>query len=137
MPLIVPLVGEAAFLEWAFRTHDPDLTIHLYQNNYTPVAGSTITDFVEATFDGYSPYVLGGWDPPAADGFGRYYTSPDEVTWTRGPAPPAEQIYGYYVTNVTYDIVWWAERFVGGPFYMGSAGLQIQVTAFFTDKSEF
>lgn len=137
MALIVPKVGLLAFLNWSFRAHDPALKIHLFQNDYVPDTDSTLANFTESTFNNYAPIVLANWDPAALDGGPHAYTSPDTVTWIRGAPGPNQPVYGYYVTDAASAVLWYAERFAHGPYGMNTAGQELSVTAYFTDKSEF
>lgn len=55
MSLVAPDVGEVLLLSYALnKVAQGDVKLHLYTNDYTPVEGSTISNFTECTASGYS-----------------------------------------------------------------------------------
>lgn len=104
-----------------------NLSIRLYKSAHTPAWGDTDLDYDEADFDGYAPISLtpmavGTSTEPFALG-----TFPDAV-WTLGAgSPSSNDIYGYYVTDATFGLVWAEER-VGGPVTINVTGQTITVS---------
>lgn len=49
----------------AFVAINPNMKMHLYQNNYTPSTSSVLANFTEATWAGYNAQVLASWDAAA------------------------------------------------------------------------
>ena len=91
---------------------DETYSLRLYRNDYTPVAGSTLAAFTEATFPGYFRQDLprADWGVPVIEA-GRAvstYGGP-EVSWTATSG--AQDIFGYYVVAPATAKVAWAERF--------------------------
>jgi hypothetical protein len=126
--IVVPNVGEAAFLS---LITDVDSTIRLFKTDVT--AGLTPaqvdaldqTDFVEATFTGYSAVSMTtAWtvspdDPSEA-------TRP-QVSFTSSANQAAQTIYGYYVTRNSDGQLRWFEDFAG-PLIVENLGDAIVVT---------
>lgn len=44
---------------------NPSMRMHIFTNNYTPVAGSSIGDFTEASWLGYAAQTLTSWEAAA------------------------------------------------------------------------
>ena len=89
-------------------TSGKDLTLKLFQNDYTPVDGSDTSNFTEADFAGYSAKTL------VASSWGAATTVSGSAVMTYGTqtwTPTASQtIYGYYVVDSSDDVQW-AEKF--------------------------
>lgn len=114
MALKVPTVGENLMLGWAISSTSvpEDLTLHLYQNDYTPVDGSVDTDFSEANFTNYTSKSLtrSGWNAVAQNSNAKAEIQYGTVqSWTCGAT--GNTIYGYYITGSTSGTLIWAERF--------------------------
>lgn len=108
-------------------------TIKLYQNDYTPVAGSVLASFTEATFTGYASQPLGTWTAPAiVAAHGR--TQAAALTWVKNGAT-TNLIYGYYVVQGAQLL--FAERDPLAPISMVNNGDAYTVQVIFTDASEF
>lgn len=90
-----------------------DLVLHLFMNNYTPVDGSILANFTEATFSGYAAITLTGssWvitagaPTLAAYALQNFLSDADQTV---------QYLYGYYLTRGT-DLVA-GERFTDGPY---------------------
>lgn len=127
---------------------DPDslpLTVHLFQNDYTPVLGSVLSDFDEADFTGYGP--IDGYGNTAGsvtggvmvsqyrDTHGGLLVTPFIFTVSAIPIV-GNTIYGYYVTwfdTVATDYVLFARRFtspqdltLGGAFVSFSLNITLR-----------
>lgn len=92
-------------------TTNEDLHLDLYNNNYTPVPGSTFSDFTVASFTGYAQVTLtrSGWGSSALVGnkaVATYTTNP--ITWTV-TGTSTDTIYGYLVRGATSGKVYFAE----------------------------
>ena len=115
MALLVPNVGEIELLDrllkGATSTNDGDYTLYLYQNDYTPVSGSTLANFTEADFDGYTIMTLSQatWASVSLNGSGKAESSYTQQSWTCGST--GNTIYGYYITGNTSGELLWAEKF--------------------------
>jgi hypothetical protein len=101
-------------------------TLKLYQNNYTPVPGSTAASFTEANFTGYASKTLtrtvsastwqtvaegaptGAWNGQANVAKSTYGTSAQVFSITGGAS---QTVYGYYVVGATSGKVIMAEQF--------------------------
>jgi len=98
--LIAPLVTDESY------------SLRLYRNDYTPVAGSTLTSFIEAAFLGYFRYDLARADwgaPTIVDGRAVSVYGGPVIEWTAADGPST--VYGYYVVAPATAKVAWAERF--------------------------
>jgi len=119
MALVVPNSGEAEMLSRILGNATGDVVLHLYNNDYTPLEGSTVGDFAENSEGEYSAKTLaaGSWtisgDPTTAT-----YNTEQEFAVTSGGI----SAYGYFVTDSGGTILLWAERFVDGLYDVPSAG---------------
>ena len=140
MALKVPIAGEISLLNTLLQ--NGNLHLHLFQNNYTPIASSVIGNFTEATFSGYSttqplPITTVKWTTPANDGAGRAIAFNATFNFSNSTGAVGNQIYGYYVTDLADATVLWAERFSSAPIDMTTAGKTMSMTPAFTLLSEF
>jgi len=113
MALVVCNAGEVKLLTLALKTAlsvDESFTLHLYKNNYTPVATSAAGDFTVADFTGYTGKTLtrAGWAAASSvTGTGTIvYGTPQ--TWTCGAT--GNTVYGVYILDASNALVW-AEQF--------------------------
>jgi hypothetical protein len=111
--LIVPTEGEIQLLTKMIKaalTTDENYIMHLNNNNYTPVAGSTLTNFTETGFTGYAAVTLtrAGWSTPTIVS-GNAQSTYAQQSWTC--TGTGDTIYGYYVVGPTSGKVLWAEQF--------------------------
>ena len=104
-----------------------DMSLRLFQNDYTPVEGSVVGNFTVATFTGYASITLatGDWTitpgAPTAAACG-------QKTFTSSAGSQNQPIYGYYLVTATDEIVIAAERFSDGPYTIVNNGDTIKVT---------
>jgi len=96
-----------------------DTTIHLFQNDYTPVPGMVEGDFVEADFTGYATQVVpdAGWAGGSVTDHVAKVPSLTTLTFTSDPGASSQTIYGYYAMYEGDSTLVWAERF-GSPRVM-------------------
>lgn len=109
-----------------------DLTVRLYDNNFTPTVTSVAADFDETTLTGYSNVTLdpGDWSGGVASGIASY-TQPT-LTFTFSPYAGGTTIYGYFVT-VPGVIGILAERFTT-PYAVPSAGGELTLDITYEDQ---
>lgn len=136
MSLVVPDVGELYVLaSWIIGYPPSSLRMHLYQNAYTPVQGSVIGDFTEATFSGYASVSMTLGTPTEVSHKAKSVAVAPSV-FTHNGGGTSNTIYGYYVQDsFTGDLVW-AERF-GSSQLMAVNGDSISVPGQITCDSEF
>lgn len=136
MSLIVPNTVEVEVLTVRLT---PTLSMRLYSNDYTPVAGSTAAAFTQVSGGGYAAKSLtfANWTITAGDPSQAVYASTQEWDFTGVTDAPAT-IYGYYVVRVSDGELQWAERFPSGnvPFVPINGSI-IKVLPKFTAQSEF
>lgn len=126
MALVVPDAGERRLLEYIVNKSSPtDLVLHLYTNSVN-LSGETFTtgSFTEATASGYASVVLtgAGWTASTSSGISSaLYDNGITFGFTVG-----QDIQGYYVTDVSNNILW-AEEFPGAPFQLPIGGGDIAV----------
>jgi len=135
MPLKVPDIGELVILASWIAGVAPTIVMRLYQNNYTPVDASVLTDFTEATFSGYSAQGL-TMGSPVEVANKAVSTATTPCVFTHNGGGTANTIYGYYIHETVLNQLLWAERF-GSSQIMTNNGDQISVTAELTCDSEF
>jgi hypothetical protein len=84
--------------------------MHLYNNNYTPVAGSVTSNFTETAFTGYAAVTLtrSGWSNPSTVS-GDAQSTYAQQSWTC--TGTGDTLYGYYVVGATSGTTLWAEAF--------------------------
>lgn len=136
--IVVPDEGAIELLSKTLRAAlvtDESYSLRLYRNDYTPVAGSTLASFTEATFLGYYRQDLAraSWGVPVIES-GRavsVYSGPGPE-WTAGDGP--QTIYGYYVVAPATAKVAWAERF-NVPRTL-AVGEKLTIAARLTGRSE-
>jgi hypothetical protein len=139
MSLVVVDEGKIILLQDLLAGLGTDADVHLYQNDYTPVHGSNLSNFTECTFDGYvfktaDPWTVSG----TLDVANRAWAQAQTMLWSLGVAPATgNQVYGYYVTLPDEVTVIWAERFDGAPFPMTEAGDFVGFKPIMTLRSEF
>lgn len=115
MNMVIPNEGKTKWLDAAVLLSggsDTVFNVKLYQNNYTPVDGSTAADFTEATFTGYTAVAL------TRSTFGAAAIT-SNVAYSTYPTPPAfnctggssQTIYGWYMVGATSGKVYAAQKF--------------------------
>jgi hypothetical protein len=124
MALVTPNEGQLELLANALITSGftgYDYDIDLFQNNYTPVQGSTASDFTVATFTGYVQVVATRADfvtPTTVSNQATTSLSLNPLTWTCGTT--GNTIYGYLVRSSLSGKVLWAELLPSGPYVLTS-----------------
>jgi hypothetical protein len=127
MAVVVPNLGAQEILSRALnKTATADLTLKLFENNYTPIETSAVGDFTEATFTGYSSQSIPGSGATITN------ADPSEASWAAkvftSSAAQSKNVYGYYVVNAGGTICLWAERFTDGPYAITNNGDTVTVT---------
>jgi hypothetical protein len=136
MALVVPTEGLIAILDkFTGGGIGANVVIRLYQNNYTPVAGSVLASFTVANFSGYAQVT------PAfgAAGIVAGNVQTDDTAardFTVAAGGVSNTIYGYYVVDTVLGKCLWAERFASA-IVMTNVGDQIELTAALTAASLF
>lgn len=108
------------------------LKIRLFKNNYTPVVGSVLADFDEATFDGYLWKALNSFGVVFLNVTNNAETDSAVLTWTATGGVIANDVYGWY-TEDTDGKVGPCARFDPGPIRIDAAGKAVSVHIFFED----
>ncbi len=111
MALVVVNEGELELLDKCLKdtlSTDENMILHLYKNNYTPVAATTSTDFTEADFTNYVNKTLARttWNAAvtvSGKAESSYGSAP--LSWTCGAT--GNTIYGYWVQGATSNKVLW------------------------------
>lgn len=127
MALNFPDVGENIALEALVnKTAPQNLSLRLFSNNITPSDTDTAGTYTEATFAGYAAKTLTGatWNAAAAGSIS--YSA--EQTFTRTSTGTPENIYGYYVTQVTSGLLVYSERDGAAPFAVTNINDAIKIT---------
>jgi hypothetical protein len=113
MALVVTNAGEVELLNKLIRNttaDNEDYILHLYQNNYSPVDGSTAGDFTESNFTNYVAKTIARSDWSAATIVSDKAESTCAVqSWTCGTT--GNTVYGYYIIGGTSSVLLWAEKF--------------------------
>lgn len=97
------------------------LICHLYVNNYTPVHGSILTDFTEASFPGYSDQTLSDFSAAYLNSFNQGETDTNAHIFTQTADDTLQEVYGWYATNSGGEVIM-ASRNPLGPVPMEHAG---------------
>lgn len=126
MAIVYPNEGEEAIAD---DITGSNLTLALYKNDYTPVAGSQLANFTVATFTGYAAKTLTGGSWTTTQGAPTTATYAQQ-TFTSSADQTAQQIYGYLVHNGSQ--VLFAERFSDGPYVVQYNGDRILITPSFS-----
>lgn len=139
MSLKVPTASRVKFadiLRGAFNGAT-GLYANLYQSAYTPVDGSVLADFTSrvSTFPGYAHQPISNWVDGGLDASNRRIISADPVTFTLTSG--TEAVYGYYITDGTPTILYWAELDPGGPVTLDTGHTLYLLIPRLTVTSEF
>ena len=106
-------------------------TLHLYQNDYTPLTSSVAGDFTECTFSGYAAYdfAAGGQNWPSAglDGSNNAQSVHTDVEFEHNGGATANDVYGYYMLDGGGDFIC-GERYAGAPFNINAVGQKFTVS---------
>lgn len=126
MALNVPDVGENKILEHIVNKTAPEnLVLRLYKNNITPSDTDTAATYTEATFTGYAAITLTGASWNAASAGSITYSAQQTFTCS---AVAVDDIYGYYITEVTSGVLIWSERDGAAPFAIRVSGDAVKIT---------
>jgi len=126
MALLFPNQGEQLALSHILNKTAPEnLTLRLFQNNYTPIETTIETDLTEATFTGYSAISLTAANWTIPDGGPATYA---EQTFTSTAGSQNQDVYGYYLTQDTSGKLLYAELFTDGPYNIANDQDKINVT---------
>jgi hypothetical protein len=126
MALVFPNGGEdIALAALVNKTAPQNLVLRLYQNNVTPSETDTVGAYTEATFTGYGPITLTGATWVTTAGVNVAYP---EQTFTSTTSQATQNIYGYYLTQVSSGLLVYAERFSDAPNPVTNNNDQILVT---------
>lgn len=100
--------------------------LRLYQNNVAFVPGLLAAAFTEANFGGYTPALAIPFGPatPLAELNG--FTKGQTTTFASDGTAPANDVYGFYLTDAAGDLVYCAS-FDTGPKHMAVVGDEIEI----------
>jgi len=125
MALLLPNQGEGIALEALInKTAPQNLVLRLYKSNTTPGETDTEATYTEADFTGYSALTLTGGSWTTGTGTVSYA----QQTFTSSAGSQNQDVYGYYLTQVTSGKLVWVERFSDGPYNIVNNGDEIKVT---------
>lgn len=131
----VSQLGQRLSLEAIIANQLVGAQVSLYVNNFSPTYLAELTDYVEASFPGYTPQGASGWSAPTNVGMAARTTASD-ITWTASATvTPSVEVYGYFVVNSDGDYIY-GERFGNGPFTMTNTGDSITLTPRFSAIAE-
>ena len=126
MTLVVPDSGEVRLLKYIVNNSTPtNLVLHLYKNNID-LTSETFSSgsFTEASASGYAAVTLTGsnWSAATTGGISAaVYNTGITFSFSVG-----QDVYGYYVTNTSNEIMW-AEEFPGAPFSLPTGGGEVAI----------
>lgn len=125
MALLAPNVGEVTALEAWLKGGNH--VLRLFKSNTTPAEGDTAGSYTEADFTGYSAITLTGssWSVTGGAPSSATYA---QQTFTSSAGSQNQNVYGYYITQVTTGTLMLAERFSDGPYNIANNGDNIKVT---------
>ncbi len=129
MALNFPDVGENLALEMIVnKTAAQNLSLRLYLTNITPSDTDTATTYSanEASFTGYSAITLTGasWGTAASGAI----TYGSQQTFTCSGTGATQNVYGYFVTQVTSGILLYSEKDASAPAPITNSGDKLLIT---------
>jgi hypothetical protein len=128
MSLILPNQGEKIALEaLVAKTAGQNLILKLFKSNTTPGESDTEATYTEANFTGYSAITLTAANWSVSEG-APTEASYAQQTFTSTAGSQSQNVYGYYLVQVTSGKLVWAERFSDGPYTIVNNGDSIKVT---------
>jgi hypothetical protein len=108
-------------------------TVKLFQNNVTVTRDTTLSAFVEADFDGYTP-ATPTWVAAVQNG-AQDVSLANPITWTAGAGLVTPQtIYGYFCLDNVGNYSW-GETFPDGPVTIAVVGQQLKLYPQFASKN--
>jgi hypothetical protein len=117
----------AKYLIWSWRYALSTALMHLYINPHTPAETDLWTDYVPASFPGYSPIRLDEWSYPFTNDAGQAEIDAPVATFTQTGLPSVIQtVYGYAVVDSQLNLLY-AERTELVGFQMAIAPLSYRV----------
>lgn len=128
MPLLVPNGSEAIALKALLNhTAGQNLVLRLFKSNTTPAETDTAATYTEADFTGYAAVTLTGSSWTVSEG-APTEASYAQQTFSSTANQASQNVYGYYLTQVTSGLLVYAERFSDGPYAIANNGDQIKIT---------
>lgn len=125
MSFITVQQGETQLLKYMLNYAPADnVRLHLFTNNYTPVATDTLANYTESVAAGYGSMVMTGSAFTVATVSGTSSATYVRQTFSY---TTSETVYGYYITNNASSVLLWAERFTGAPFNLPNTGGTIDI----------
>lgn len=127
--LLSPLYG------WQVNSTQPWL-VRLFKNDHEPARGDLLSDYEECDFPNYAVQAANlGSVGGVVGGVG---TLPNTIanTWVRGAGSPDNDVYGYYVTDFSGNLLF-AERDPLAPVTMNDEGSRYSVILKLTARSIF
>lgn len=127
MALNFPDVGENLALEMIVnKTAAQNLNLRLFTSNTTPADTDTAGTYTEASFTGYAGITLTGasWGTAASG----VITYGSQQTFTCSGTGATQNVYGYYVTQVTSGILLYSERDASAPAPITNSGDALKLT---------
>lgn len=119
MANIIPNEGELEALE-AIRTGRlQGGELKLFKNDFNPVDGTILADFVEADFSGYAAITVNDWGAVFTDGAGTARTESTTKVFSHNGGGTSNSVYGYFF--VANGKVMFAGRSDSAPVTMSSA----------------
>lgn len=132
MALLVPNEGELQMLKQLLGAAAIEtLTLKLYCNNYTPVAGSLAANFTEAAGGGYASKNLTAGSWAYAGGNPTTASYPVQTFTFTGPLTTNTTVYGYFLVGATSGKCYFAELLTT-PFTPANNGDNIRLTLNFS-----
>jgi hypothetical protein len=98
-------VGLQSALEELTGTLLAGALVHLYTNNYTPIAASVLGDFTELASSSYTSQEVLSWGTPVLGGDGYYTTTGGAVTFNNTSGSTWTAAYGYFITDETGTVL--------------------------------
>jgi len=137
MALKVVDSGELGMLEIlrSAKLNDGNIRFRLFKNDHTPANADDISDYTEADYDGYAEQAASAWVLSTLVG-GKAFTQSTALVFLCTGSVTPNDIYGYYVVDMSSGDLWWAERFASAPIVMDSPGDTISITPTLSAASE-
>lgn len=129
MTLVLVDGGESLGLQYLVNKAVPqDLSLRLFQNNWTPGEADVAAGATVATFAGYANKAMAGasW---TISGTSPTLAAYPQQTFASNAQQTTQNIYGYFVVRGAGGELLWAERFTDGPYPVTNNGDQILLTA--------
>jgi hypothetical protein len=113
----------------------PALYLGLFANNVPIAVGTRLADLAEIIAPGYAgvPLTIANWAGGTNAGLSQYSYPVVTFTFTAG-APAGTQVFGYFVSETTTELLMWAEN-LPVAFPVLPAGGTLSVTLVWQDKN--